>query len=56
MSVEDKKDNSVYVRKRPLTSAESRRGETDVVTALSGECVIATNAKKLWISHSTFYR
>ncbi|XP_067377374.1 kinesin-like protein KIF24 isoform X2 [Channa argus] len=37
---------SVCVRKRPLTHAESRRGQTDVVTALGGECVIVNESKE----------
>ncbi len=34
------------VRKRPLTHKESRRGEADVVTASSGECVIVSESKE----------
>lgn len=37
---------SVCVRKRPLTRRECRRGETDVVTTLSGECVIVHESKE----------
>lgn len=37
---------SVCVRKRPLTRAECRRGEADVVTTLSGECVIVHESKE----------
>lgn len=34
------------VRKRPLTRAECRRGEADVVTTLRGECVIVHESKE----------
>lgn len=34
------------VRKRPLTCTERRAGEADVVTALSGECVIVHESKE----------
>ncbi|KAM7391949.1 hypothetical protein PAMP_022595 [Pampus punctatissimus] len=37
---------SVCVRKRPLTHAESRRGEADVVTTSGGECVIVHESKE----------
>lgn len=37
---------SVCVRKRPLTHAESRRGEADVVTTPGGECVIVHEGKE----------
>ncbi|XP_018523899.1 uncharacterized protein LOC108878082 isoform X2 [Lates calcarifer] len=37
---------SVCVRKRPLTCAESRRGEADVVTTPGGECVIVHESKE----------
>ncbi|XP_042276051.1 uncharacterized protein LOC121903263 isoform X1 [Thunnus maccoyii] len=37
---------SVCVRKRPLTRAESRRGEADVVTTPGGECVIVHESKE----------
>ncbi|KAM4577424.1 uncharacterized protein PAE49_007223 isoform 2-T2 [Odontesthes bonariensis] len=37
---------SVCVRKRPLTHAESRGGETDVVTASGEECVIVRESKE----------
>ncbi|XP_073321885.1 kinesin-like protein KIF24 [Pagrus major] len=37
---------SVCVRKRPLTRTERRTGETDVVTTLSGECVIVHESKE----------
>ncbi|TKS78641.1 Kinesin-like protein KIF24 [Collichthys lucidus] len=37
---------SVCVRKRPLTHAECRRGESDVVTTLSGECVTVHESKE----------
>ncbi|XP_008292655.1 kinesin-like protein KIF24 [Stegastes partitus] len=37
---------SVCVRKRPLTRAESRRGEADVVTTPGGECVIVHEGKE----------
>uniref|UniRef100_A0A672G9Q4 Kinesin-like protein n=1 Tax=Salarias fasciatus TaxID=181472 RepID=A0A672G9Q4_SALFA len=36
---------TVCVRKRPLTRVESRRKESDVVTAPSGECVIVHESK-----------
>ncbi|CAI5650192.1 unnamed protein product [Oreochromis niloticus] len=36
----------VCVRKRPLTCAESRRGEADVVTTTGGECVIVHEVKE----------
>ncbi|XP_030593526.1 kinesin-like protein KIF24 isoform X2 [Archocentrus centrarchus] len=36
----------VCVRKRPLTCAESRRGEADVVTTPGGECVIVHEGKE----------
>lgn len=34
------------VRKRPLTRAESRRGEADVVTTPGRECVIVHESKE----------
>ncbi|XP_051806878.1 kinesin-like protein KIF24 [Acanthochromis polyacanthus] len=37
---------SVCVRKRPLTRAESRRGEADVVTTPGGECVTVHESKE----------
>uniref|UniRef100_A0AAQ6IHG5 Kinesin motor domain-containing protein n=1 Tax=Anabas testudineus TaxID=64144 RepID=A0AAQ6IHG5_ANATE len=37
---------SVCVRKRPLTHAESRKGEADVVTTPGGECVIVHEGKE----------
>ncbi|XP_040897283.1 uncharacterized protein LOC121184013 [Toxotes jaculatrix] len=37
---------SVCVRKRPLTRAESRRGEVDVVTTSGGECVVVHESKE----------
>ncbi|XP_062418211.1 kinesin-like protein KIF24 isoform X4 [Pungitius pungitius] len=37
---------SVCLRKRPLTKAERRRGEADVVTTQSGECVIVDESKE----------
>lgn len=37
---------SVCVRKRPLTCTERRTGEADVVTALSGACVIVHESKE----------
>ncbi|XP_026177697.1 kinesin-like protein KIF24 isoform X2 [Mastacembelus armatus] len=37
---------SVCVRKRPLTHAESRRGESDVVTTPGGECLIVHESKE----------
>ncbi|XP_019956348.2 kinesin-like protein KIF24 isoform X2 [Paralichthys olivaceus] len=37
---------SVCVRKRPLTRAQSRRGEADVVTTSDGECVIVHESKE----------
>jgi len=37
---------SVCVRKRPLKHAESRRGETDVVTVSGEECVIVHESKE----------
>ncbi|XP_019113045.2 uncharacterized protein LOC104920354 isoform X2 [Larimichthys crocea] len=37
---------SVCVRKRPLTHAECRRGESDVVTTPSGECVTVHESKE----------
>ncbi|XP_037634324.1 kinesin-like protein KIF24 [Sebastes umbrosus] len=37
---------SVCVRKRPLTRTEDRRGEADVVTTPSGECVIVHEGKE----------
>ncbi|KAG8011986.1 Ubiquitin-associated protein 2 [Nibea albiflora] len=37
---------SVCVRKRPLTHAECRRGEADVVTTPSGECVTVHESKE----------
>uniref|UniRef100_A0A3Q2Q5S0 Uncharacterized LOC105919083 n=2 Tax=Fundulus heteroclitus TaxID=8078 RepID=A0A3Q2Q5S0_FUNHE len=37
---------SVCVRKRPLTRAECRRGEADVVTTPSGECVVVHESKE----------
>lgn len=36
----------VCVRKRPLTRAERRRGEADVVTASGAECVIVHEGKE----------
>lgn len=36
---------SVCVRKRPLTHAESRRGEADAVTTPGGDCVIVHESK-----------
>ncbi|KAK2837212.1 hypothetical protein Q5P01_014424 [Channa striata] len=36
----------VCVRKRPLTHADSRKGETDVVTTLGAECVIVNESKE----------
>ncbi|XP_058491686.1 kinesin-like protein KIF24 [Solea solea] len=35
----------VCVRKRPLTCAESRRGEADAVTTSDGECVVINETK-----------
>ncbi|XP_015234227.1 PREDICTED: kinesin-like protein KIF24 isoform X2 [Cyprinodon variegatus] len=37
---------SVCVRKRPLTNAECRRGEADVVTTPSAECVVVHESKE----------
>lgn len=37
---------NVCVRKRPLTCAECRRGEADVVTTPSGECVVVHESKE----------
>lgn len=37
---------SVCVRKRPLTRAEGRRGETDVVTTPGGDCVVVHESKE----------
>lgn len=37
---------SVCVRNRPLTRTECRRGEADVVTALSGRSVIVHESKE----------
>ncbi len=37
---------SVCVRKRPLTRTECRRGDADVVTTPSGECVIVHESKE----------
>ncbi|XP_049907216.1 uncharacterized protein LOC126394445 [Epinephelus moara] len=37
---------TVCVRKRPLTRTECRRGEADVVTTPSGECVIVHEGKE----------
>lgn len=34
------------MRKRPLTHAESRRGEADVVTTSGEECVIVHESKE----------
>ncbi|XP_035022862.2 uncharacterized protein LOC118115664 isoform X2 [Hippoglossus stenolepis] len=43
---EGKQRISVCVRKRPLTCAQSRRGEADVVTTSGGECVIVHESKE----------
>lgn len=37
---------SVCVRKRPLTRAECKRGEVDVVTTKSGECMAVVHESK----------
>ncbi|XP_028269774.1 kinesin-like protein KIN-14L [Parambassis ranga] len=51
---------SVCVRKRPLTCAESRRGEVDAVTTSGGDCVIVHESKeavdlKQYILQHRFY-
>ncbi|CAB1456486.1 unnamed protein product [Pleuronectes platessa] len=43
---EGKQRISVCVRKRPLTRAQSRRGEADVVTTSGGECVTVHESKE----------
>ncbi|XP_062235930.1 uncharacterized protein LOC133932999 [Platichthys flesus] len=43
---ERKQRISVSVRKRPLTRAQSRRGEADVVTTSGGECVTVHESKE----------